>query len=426
MEIKTFKKLDIKVYEETLENGLKIYVIPLDKNGIAASYTAKFGSQDISFIPKGQNELYECPPGVAHFLEHKMFDKRKGEKSAFEFFNESGTYNNAFTYKEKTQYIFQGPSNFENNLNFLLDFVNTPKFTKANIEKEKPIILEEARDTFDSPINMAFDTAMKNFFHENAYMFPIIGTYSSIEAITKEDIEMCHKTFYNPKNMFLVVSGNIEPEKTINIAKENFSKRNIDGFEIQREKYNEPDTVALDYEEVNMPITNEIFYLAYKINIQKCKLDIYKITQYLRALFILKLGSLSKFNDEELRKGNLLGQLGLEIINVDNHLIFGFYGEVKNSQEILSKIKSELSDLTIDPKDLELLKKSTLSNLVLMNDQVFNMTQKIVDDICKYGEVKYDVYEIVQSLNIKEYNEFIKNLDLSNYTIAIAKNKKRS
>lgn len=425
METKTFKKLDIKVYEETLDNGLRIFVVPLDKNGIAVSYTTKFGGKDISFIPIGKKEMYNCPPGVAHFLEHKMFD-RKGE-TPFEFFNQSGTYNNAYTYKEKTQYIFQGPSNFENNLNFLLDFVASPTFTKAKVEKEKPIILEEARATFDSPINMAFDTAMKNIFHENAYMFPIIGTYSSIEAITKEDIAMCYKTFYNPSNMFLVVTGNVDPEKTISLVKENFAKRKYPvNTEIKKEVYDEPDTVALKYEEVNMPVTNEIFYLAYKINIEKCNLDLYKITQYLKALFILKLGSLSKFNDEELRNGNLLGQLGLETIDVDNHLILGIYGEVKDTKTIFTKIKNELSDLKIDAKDLELLKRSTLSNLVLMNDQVVNINQKISDDICKYDEVKYDVCEVVESLNVKEYDEFIKNLDLSNYTIAIAKNKKKS
>ncbi len=425
MEIKTFKKLDTKVYEETLENGLRIFIAPLKRNGISVSYTTLFGGKDISFIPEGSEEIYDCPPGVAHFLEHKMFD-RKGE-NVFNFFNKSGTYNNAFTYKEKTKYIFQGPTNFEENLNFLLDYVATPTFTKTKVEKEKPIILEEARSNFDNPINMAFDTAMKNCFHENPYMFPIIGTFPSIEAISKEDIEMCYKTFYNPANMILVITGNVDPVDTLEIVKNNFSKRNYSsnkrGLKL---KYDEPDSVAREYEEANMPITNEVFYLAYKINKKKLNMDLYKINHYLKCLFILKLGSLSLFNDEGLRSGELLGQLGSEIIDIDDHIIFGIYGEVKNATETLRKIQNELGDLSIEESDLELLKKSTLSNLILMNEQVTGTNNKIEEDVCKYGKVVYDVYDIIKGLSIKEYSELIKNMDLSNYTIAIAKNKKTS
>ena len=425
MEIKTFKKLDTNVYEETLENGLRVFIAPLKRNGISVSYTTLFGGKDISFIPEGSDEIYDCPPGVAHFLEHKMFD-RKGE-SVFNFFNKSGTYNNAFTYKEKTKYIFQGPTNFEENLNFLLDYVATPTFTKTKVEKEKPIILEEARSNFDNPINMAFDTAMKNCFHENPYMFPIIGTFPSIEAITKEDIEMCYKTFYNPANMILVITGNVDPKKTIEIVKNNFAKRSYSSNKkAVKLKYDEPDSVAREYEEANMPITNEVFYLAYKINKEKLNMDLYKLNHYLKSLFILKLGSLSLFNDENLRNGDLLGQLGSEIIDIDDHIVFGIYGEVKNSTEILHKIQNELGDLSIEEKDLELLKKSTLSNLILMNEQVTGTNNKIEDDVCKYGKVIYDVYDIIKNLNINEYNELIKNIDLSNYTIAIAKNKKIS
>jgi len=226
VQVKTFNKLDVNVYEETLPSGLRVYIVPLERNGITASFTTLFGSKDLNFVPYGENEIYYCPPGVAHFLEHKMFDRKDG-KNVFEVFNESGTYNNAFTYKNKTQYMFEGPSEFEKNLNFLLDFVLEPNFTKHSVEKEKPIILEEAKANFDSPINVAYDIAIKNLFQENPYMFPIIGTYSSIKAITKEDLMVCHKTFYNPSNMILVLTGNVDPEKTIELVKNNLENKKI-------------------------------------------------------------------------------------------------------------------------------------------------------------------------------------------------------
>jgi len=175
-----------------------------------------------------------------------------------------------------------------------------------------------------------------------------------------------------------------------------------------------------------MPITNEVFYLAYKININKIGLPLQKIKHYLNSLFILKLGSLSEFNDNELRSGELLGQLGIDILTVDDHLIFGIYGEVKNSINILKKIQNELADLSLEQEDLELIKKSTLSNLVLMNEQASSINTKITEDVCNYGEVGYDIYSVIESMNSKEYNMFKNKLDLTNYTISIVKNKKKS
>lgn len=426
MEIKEFKKLDIKVYEETLECGLRIYIAPLKRNSIFASFVTLFGGKDLNFIPYGKKDMHYCPPGVAHFLEHKMFDSKNGQ-SVFNFFEKTGTYCNAFTYKETTRFIFQGPSHFEENLNFLLDYVQTPTFTKTSIEKEKPIILEEAKATFDSPIDVAFNTAMKNCFLEDDYMYPIIGVYDSIKALSKEDLTNCYNTFYKPSNMILVISGNVDPKKTIELVKENFAKRKYPAPKpVIREEIKEPDNVGKALEIIKMPITNEIFYLAYKLNINKLGVDISTALSYLSLIFILKLGNLSKFNDEGLRNGDLLGQLSFDPLIVGDHIIFGMAGEAKDSLKTVNKIEMELSDLTVDPKDLELIKKSTLSNLILMNEQVSGINNRIVEDVYNYGEVRYDVYQKIQKLNIDEYNEFIKKLDLSNHTLAITKNNKKS
>lgn len=424
MTIKEFKKLDIKVYEEVLENGLRIFIAPLKRNSISASYVSLFGGRDLNFIPNNKKEMYYCPPGVAHFLEHKMFDKKNGQ-NVFDFFEKTGTYCNAYTYKETTRYIFEGPSHFEENLNFLLDYVNTPTFTTKTIEKEKPIILEEAKANFDLPVNMAFDTAMKNVFCEDGYMYPIIGTYDSIKSTTKEDLSNCYNTFYHPSNMILVISGNVDPEKTIDLVKENFSKRKFLPINIVKEEINEPDTVNKDFEIVNMPITNEIFYLAYKINISDFNISRPSILNYLGLVFILKLGNLSKFNDEGLRSGELLGQLAIDPLIVGKHIILGIYGEVRDALKTVDKIKNELVDLTVAKEDLELIKKTTLSNLILMNEQPSGVNSRIVSDVSNYGNVRYDIYEKIKNINCEEYNEFIKKLDLSNNTLTIVKNNQK-
>lgn len=423
MEIKTFNGLDVKVYEDNV-CGLDVYIVPLERNGISVSYVTKFGGKDIFFAPLGENDIKDFPPGVAHFLEHKLFEREDG-KNAFDFFNETGTYNNAFTSKEKTEFIFQGPKNYEENLKFLIEFALTPNFSKDGVEKEKPIILEEARATKDSPINMVYDVAMKNLFWENSYMFPIIGTNESIVSITKEDLIKCHKTFYRPSNMFLVATGNVDPDKTVKAIESVLKKFDFSDEKIKRLKFSEKDEVYLKYEEVYMPITDEIFYIAYKINLNKYEMDFYRIYQYLKALFVLKFGTLSSFSDEEFRCGNLLENLGVDIIKVDDYLIFGIYGVCKDSALLIDKINNILGDLSISESDLNLLKKTTLSNLVLMNEQVDSVNKKIVNDIITYGRVRYDIYDLINTIDLKGYNDFTKCLDLSNYTTVVAKKGKK-
>ncbi len=218
-----FNKLDLELYEEKLDNGLEIYIVPKnDKNNIHASFTTKFGSDDLDFILNG--ESISTHPGIAHFLEHKLFEQEDGT-DPFQLFDNNGAYSNAFTNHIQTTYYFEGPINFEENLNLLLDFVQAPYFTDENVEKEKGIIIQELKRNKDFPYRVMYEEKISNSFINNNIKIPVIGYIDSINSITKEELMKCYKAFYNPSNMFLVITGNVDPIKTIELIKQNQSKK---------------------------------------------------------------------------------------------------------------------------------------------------------------------------------------------------------
>ena len=161
----SLKGLDIDVYREKLDNGLDIILIPYkNKKNYFMSYATKYGSIITSFTPDNSKRKIEVPTGIAHFLEHKMFEQENGE-DPFTYFSKSGSGANASTSYDSTQYICYGTKNFNDNLSYLLDFVNSPYFTAENVEKEKGIIIEELKMYFDIP-----DYKLESRLKENIYI----------------------------------------------------------------------------------------------------------------------------------------------------------------------------------------------------------------------------------------------------------------
>ena len=171
---KKFNKLDLDLYEETLDNGLKVYIAPKkNTNNIYATFTTKYGSVDTKF--KVDDKVITSPDGIAHFLEHKMFETSSGV-DPFAIFDQNGAESNAATSNYKTSYLFSGPTNFKENLITLLDFVQDPYFTDENVEKEKGIIIEEIRMCDDNPGRVGYNATLANAFIKNPIRIPVIGS----------------------------------------------------------------------------------------------------------------------------------------------------------------------------------------------------------------------------------------------------------
>ena len=210
--------LDADFYQETLENGLEIYMIPYEnKKNYFISYATKYGSDIISFTDKNQI-TYKPPLGIAHFLEHKMFEEESGE-DPFTFFSKSGTDSNASTSFDSTQYICYGTKEFEKNLAYLLKFVSNPYYTDENVEKEKGIIAEEINMYQDMPDFKLDMKIREGIFVNHPRKIDIAGTVEEINKITKEDLYTCYNNFYIPNNMFILIVGNFDKDLAIEIIK---------------------------------------------------------------------------------------------------------------------------------------------------------------------------------------------------------------
>ena len=220
MDKKEYTQLKETIYQERLNNGLTVTIVP--KQGFRKTYavfTTNYGSIDNEFVPIGLDRKAYVPDGVAHFLEHKMFEKEEGD--VFQKFGALGASANAYTSFTKTSYLFSCTDHLYENLETLLDFVQTPYFTDETVEKEKGIIAQEIQMYQDNPDWRLSFGMLNNLFPTHPIHIDIAGTVESIQDIRPEDLYMCYDTFYHPSNMKLLVVGNVDPEMTMTFIREN-------------------------------------------------------------------------------------------------------------------------------------------------------------------------------------------------------------
>ena len=414
------EKLDLELYEETLKNGLKIYVVPKDNvSGIYATFSTKFGSIYSEFTPIGSKRMKKVPLGVAHFLEHKVFEQKDG-LDPFEFYSERGCDANANTSNYKTTYLFSGSGSFSENINYLLDYVQAPYFTDENVEKEKGIIEQEIKMYDDDPFFKMYDGIIYNSFIKHPIKYPIAGKVEDVREITKEDLYACYNTFYHPSNMFLVITGNVDPKETIEIIKINQDKKEFKKFnKIKIKEYDEPNKVEKKEDKISMDIEISKLGIGYKIDCSKIDKNIIDIKTYLTILFDLKIGSTSTLN-EELKKQKLITHdLDFSVINTDKHILIIIMAETNETSKVLKLIEDELKDLTITEEEFNRKKKVRKSNCIYRSDSIYAINNKIMSNIMNYEKVILDDYKKIDSFNIKELNNIIKSIDLKNKTTYI-------
>lgn len=414
-------KLDLNIYDFQLDNGLTVYVVPVKKrNNIYVTFTTKYGSRVNEFIPLGKKEMKKVPLGVAHFLEHKMFEQKNGI-DPFDFFSERGASANANTTYDKTTYLFSGPSSFEENLNYLLNYVQEPYFTSENVEKEKGIIIEEYEMYQDNPYVRGYNTLLANAFNKDAIKYPVIGIPKTIKSITKEDLYDCYNTFYHPSNMFLVVTGNVEPNEVYRIVEENqkekeFSRPN----KIKIKTYNECDKVNKEFEEIKLNVTIPKVMIGYKINLDNFDIkDKYKKINYILLILDILFGETSIANEKMKNENIIFGAVHLDYILADNYLLVVVMAETNEKEKFINEVENTWKNSEISNEDIEIAKKNTIGSLVALSDDIFSINEKIVQGIVKYGKVLYNSYDLISGLNMNELNSIFKNIKLTNKTICL-------
>ena len=244
MEKINFDQLQEELYHEKMANGLNVYILPKKGfNKTYATFTTKYGSVDNTFVPLGKTEYVKVPDGIAHFLEHKLFEKEDGD--VFQQFSKQGASANAFTSFTRTAYLFSSTSEVEKNLETLIDFVQEPYFSEKTVEKEKGIIGQEITMYDDNPDWRLYFGLIANLYEKHPVNIDIAGTVESISHITKDWLYECYNTFYHPSNMLLFIVGPVDPEQIMNQVKENQAKKNYKEMpEIKRQFEEEPPHAA--------------------------------------------------------------------------------------------------------------------------------------------------------------------------------------
>ncbi len=262
MKYMEYKGIDESVYKETLDNGLEIFLI--QKSGYNkkfVTYTTKYGSMDNRFAVN--DEEYSVPDGIAHFLEHKMFEKEDGD--VFDAFAKGGANANAFTSYDRTSYLFSTTDDFYKNLTLLMDMVEQPYFTDETVGREIGIINEEIKMYQDNPgYRLYFDT-INQMYNELPVKIDIAGTEDSISEITKDHLYLCHDVFYHPSNMVMIMAGDFDIEETFSFIREHQERRGpVEPLDVRRVLPEETREVVKKKHDLHMDVEETKIMLGFK------------------------------------------------------------------------------------------------------------------------------------------------------------------
>ena len=417
----TINKINEDIYYEKLDNGLDVYLYTnKNMNNNYVTYTTKYGSIYNEF-EDSNGKMIKLPNGIAHFLEHKVFAQKEGPQPE-EFYGANGALSNAYTTFKNTSYLFSGVNNLEDNVNYLLDFVGNLYLTKENVESEKGIIIQEINMCNDRPSDILYDKIRLNTIKNNPFRESIIGTVKEVKSITKEMLETCYNKFYNPNNMFLVVTGNFDKDKMLKVIKDNQSKKKFSNEKIGKIKtFKEPDEIVKEKEIVKCNTSIPKMAYSIKIPIKDFDIDSRKLSIYMFIIFNLLFGDTSQFDEECKRDGIITSTLFYNMLNIDTHLIVSLINNGEKYEELIKRIDDKLKHIEFTASDLERKKKVLISNEIFSYENVEMVNDMIVDNIIFDNKIETDIVGIIRSLNLDELNEIVRKINFDTKSIVILK-----
>ena len=392
-----------KLYIDKLKNGLTVMIIP--KKGVKKKYViwgTHYGSVNDKFIIPGENIITEVPDGVAHFLEHKMFEQANG-KNSLDVLTSLGVNANAYTTNEHTAYLFECTDNFELAFAELADYIQHPYFTKENVEKEKGIIGQEISMYDDEPSWQVYINAMKALYVNNPIRIDIAGTQETISKITPDILYKCYNTFYHPSNMALVLCGDFEPEKMIQEIKNKQIRQDNHG-EIERIFDEEPEKINTKEIRVNMEVSIPNVLIAYKQKVSNEK----SVKKHIAMEILLELiaGKSSNLYKKLYEEGIILQELDFsyEFTEMYAHTIIGSAtNDPYKMRDYLNVEVEKLKKEGIDEDSFERTKRMLYGNYVKIYNDVSDIARMFLSDYFK-GINSFDYLESIELIN-KEYVE---------------------
>ena len=406
MERFDYPGLQETLYRQVLPNGLTVAVVP--RPGFTrklAYYVTDFGAIHTEFTLNGQK--YTVPAGIAHYLEHKMFDLPRGEVSAE--FAALGASPNAFTGYDMTAYYFTCTDNFMQALRLLLEFVSTPYFTKESVTKEQGIIGQEIGMHQDNPDAMGFENLMGAMYENHPIRVPILGTKASIAQITPELLHICHQAFYRPGNMLLCVVGDVDPEEVAAAAMEMLPAEDT-AVVTRVDTWQESMTCRKPLVQAKMEVSMPMFQLGFKCQpapegeaavLQEMVGDLAA-----EALF----GESSALYMKMYEDGLIDTSFGGGFETVDGMAMLTMYGDSDDPEAVRDAILQEVRRLTsegIDPTTFARMKRSAMGRRIRDLDSFDSTAFRT----CAYHFSKYDYFrfpEVYRQVDSQSVLEFLK------------------
>ena len=397
-----------KVYIEKLENGMTFMFIP--KNNTQKKYViwgTHYGSNESKFIVPGEQEPIEVPKGVAHFLEHKMFEQENGRNS-LDVLTALGVNANAYTTNDHTAYLFECTDKFYEALDELMDYVQHPYFTDENVEKEKGIIGQEIMMYDDYPEWKVYLNALEAMYHNHPVKLDITGTIETISHIDKDILYKCYNTFYNPSNMALVVCGDFEPEEILNEVKSRLIDKKSNG-EIKRIYPDEPAEIVQENINQEMEVSMPLFAIGIK---DKPNKSIVKRSLAIEILLNIIIGRSSKLYKNMYNEGILFIQPSLEYEFTENYAHILITGQSTNPEKLMSKFKNtvrELKENGINLDDFERIKKMIYGNFVKEYNDVEDTARMFLADFFK-GINSFEYIDEMNSINLDYTKQILEDV----------------
>ena len=423
------KKIKINNTNETLyyhkyDNGLELYVLPnINQKNFYITFNTKFGSINTEFKNKDNKDI-TVPNGIAHYIEHLMFNMENG--NAFDFFSKLGASVNAFTTYDLTCYEVYSSTYFKENLNYLLDYVQTPYFKKEDVNNERGIISEEINMYKNNPNTELTYKTFENIFVNDKRKYLISGEIEDIKKINVDNILECYNTFYNPNNMFVIITGNVNPYEALAIIEENQSKKQFNNIEISNKIINEPLKVNEKYTELEMNVETNKVSITYKIpkkNFKKLNLKDELLQLYITLLFDILYDSTSEIQDRLISSSIIQNGININKKYTKDYIIISLMTESDYPETLIKMIKEVINNIKLNESDLIRKVKVYKSNYILHYDDIELVNSNIQDNILQFGKVLDNNMNLYDELNIKKLNEISKLINNRSESILIIKPK---
>ena len=411
------------IYTFNAPTNLPVYMwVNKDKNNVHISLTVKYGSTGINF--KCNKVNYTVPTGTAHFLEHIKFHLKDGDAS--NLFYDLGCDSNAYTSLNETSYEVYANDNIYDAAKLLLNFVYDNYFTKKIVENERGIILEECNSSKDDPDYEFFREITTNYLVKSTYRNPVIGYEKDIKKISVDDVSLVHDFFYRPENMFMVITGDFDPEKMKDTICENEKTRKFSNIgKVSIIKNKEPRKPLKDnivvYNNNSMNIQGTYLIKSLESDFKGYTKD--EILVCLRAMINSNFGPVSDFY-EAIIQGEVATKFGSNVSYDDGVFAISFNYVSDNYDKVVELIEEKLNNLQITKDDLLRLKRSYLTNSIMRYDNIYNVSAFIIASIIDDGCINENKFEILNKLTVKKVNEVFNKVDLKNKMTAVLKQKK--